>query len=174
MQNVQIDLETMGPNPDGAIVTIAAVEFDLTTRKMGREFYRKVALATSVKLGMRIDAGTVIWWLGQSEKARDEIRMGGLPIEYVLDEFTAWAPKNMHPWGNSASFDCGILSTAYKLSGKPQPWFWSRERCFRTWHNTFAHIHKYDPKNKTGVAHNALDDCKFQIEHVWRVLEAGR
>ena len=69
MNQVMIDVESMGPNPTGALVSIAAVEFDLTTRKMGREFYRKVALATSVKLGMRMDPGTVIWWLGQSDKA---------------------------------------------------------------------------------------------------------
>ena len=174
MKSVMIDLETMGKNPTGAIVTIAAVEFDIPTQTIGREFYRKVALATSVELGMTMDPGTVLWWMGQSDKARDEVRMGGLPIRYVLDEFTKWAPKDMEPWGNSASFDCGILSTAFALAGMAQPWFWSRERCFRTFHNTFTHLAKYDTKEKTGVAHNALDDCKFQIEHIFKIARGGK
>lgn len=169
-----LDVECFGPDPDGALVSIAAVEFDTVTRTMGREFYRKVALATSVKLGMRMDPGTVIWWLGQNEKARDEVRMGGLPIEYVLDEFAAWVNPKTLLYGNSASFDCTILATAFKLAGKPMPVHWSRFRCFRTWHHTFTHIHKYDPKNKSDEAHHALYDCKFQIEHIWRVLGAGR
>lgn len=173
MTTIMLDVESMGLNPTGALVSLAAVEFDIPTRSIGREFYRKIALATSVKLGMTMDPGTVLFWIGQSQKARDEIRMGGLPIEYVLDEFSAWAPKGMIPYGNSAAFDMGILSTAYKLAGKPQPWHWSRERCFRTIHNTFAHIAKYDPSKKTGVAHDPRYDCRFQIEHLFLLADGG-
>ncbi|MWP21778.1 3'-5' exoribonuclease, partial [Escherichia coli] len=39
MNNLMIDLETMGKNKDAPIVSIGAVFFTLETRDIGQEFY---------------------------------------------------------------------------------------------------------------------------------------
>ena len=44
MLDVMLDLETMGTQPDAAIVAIGAVEFDLEAAQLGRRFYQPVTL----------------------------------------------------------------------------------------------------------------------------------
>jgi exodeoxyribonuclease VIII len=63
MNNVMVDLETMGNGPAAAIVAIGAVEFDPDTGQLGREFYREVDLEDSAFRGGVIDASTVLWWM---------------------------------------------------------------------------------------------------------------
>lgn len=169
--NTMIDIETLGTRPGDIIVSIGAVEFDLTTGKLGREFYKVIHAGNAAQYGLKIEAGTVMWWLTQSEQARKSIAFGGLPLREVLEAFSAWAPKDMKPFGNGATFDLGLLRANYDAVGLPAPWHFSRERCFRTLKAAHADIAE-DPRE--GTYHNALDDAKHQANHLIKIVRARR
>lgn len=76
MNHCMIDLETMGTSPGCAIASIGAVIFDPERPHDGStapEFYAVVDLASCQSVGLTMDAGTVYWWLTQSQKAREAV-----------------------------------------------------------------------------------------------------
>jgi hypothetical protein len=102
MQDVMLDLETMGNGPNAAIVAVGAIEFDAATNTLGQRFYRGVNLETAVAEGGVIDASTVMWWLRQSDEARKDICGDGLPLRQVLAEFSEWLAslgEGVKVWG---------------------------------------------------------------------------
>lgn len=172
--DLMIDLETMGLPPDGALISIGAVFFDIPTQTVGPTFSRTIHLATSVRDGGKINAATVMWWLRQGDDARKSVAYGGADIHVVLKEFSEFidgvcGKKTVRPWGNSASFDMGILGGAYQRSNLEVPWFWANERDFRTVQNLYSGAVKYDPSEKGDGAHDAAVDARFQVEHLFKI-----
>lgn len=175
MHNIMIDLETMGNGPSAAIVAIGAVAFDLDAQTIGDEFYARVDLASSVEHGGSIDASTVMWWLTQSDAARNEIaRAGGEHIAVALSNFSVWsasesAKRDMIVWGNGASFDNVILRGAYHRIDAKTPWDWWNDRCYRTVKAQNRHVRI----ERNGTHHNALDDARSQALHLLAIRAAG-
>jgi DNA polymerase III epsilon subunit-like protein len=169
MADVMIDLETMGTRPDAPIIAIGAVTFDMRNGTLGEHYYTTVNLASSVELGSRIDASTVMWWLKQDEQARKDV-CGGAQQDATLAlmEFGLWlhqyaAPeKAVRPWGNGADFDCVILKEHYAKAGITLPWEFWNVRCYRTLAGLYPNI----PRQHKGTKHNALDDAIAQAEHL--------
>jgi hypothetical protein len=162
--HVMIDLETMGTRPDAAIVSIAAVEFDITTGEFGRKFYEKVELQSCLDLGMTVDGATIMWWLNQDEAARRELRNGQRNLNWVLFKLTHFlaACQEGQVWGNGISFDLAILSNAYRAVGQQRPWSHRVERDMRT-----MVMLNPDVKATTafrGIKHHPVADCLHQIE----------
>ena len=162
MNNIMIDLETMGTGPSAAIIAIGAVEFD--ENSIGRKFYEVVTLESSVANGGVIDPSTVMWWLGQSEEARETIRVHGMHINVVLAKFSQWIDYSdeLQIWGNGAGFDNVILETAYQRSGHECPWKFFNNRCYRTVKALYPEVDAV----RSGVHHNALDDAITQAQHM--------
>jgi exodeoxyribonuclease VIII len=170
-----IDLETMGLPPAGAIVSIGACMFDLDRCEIGPKFKRNINLATAVRDGGVIDAGTVCWWLTQGDDARKSILIDNYDIRQVLTEFGEWiaqhsSVKDVRVWGNGAAFDLTVLNSAYRRSDIRTPWSFSRERCFRTVRNMYPAV-VYDPEQKGDGAHDALTDAIFQAEHLFAIKQ---
>jgi hypothetical protein len=170
--DLMIDLETAGGPPDGALMQIGAVFFDLQTQTLGPQFLQNVHLATAVNAGGKIDPATFIWWLGQSDKAR-EVRFNGRAIVDVLNNFRIWIGQtcrleDVRVYGNGASFDLTILGSAYKRSPIDVPWRYGNERCFRTVRNLYPSV-EYDYASKGEDAHNALHDAVFQVQHMFKI-----
>lgn len=171
-EDLMIDVECMGGPPDGALMQIGAVFFDMQACTLGPRFQQNIHLATSVREGGQMDAGTVLWWLGQSDEAR-KVRFGGQDIKDVLREFKLWVAgacrfEDVRPWGNSASFDLSIVGGAYKRLGLEAPWYWTNERCFRTVRSRYPSV-EYNPDEKGDMAHEALTDAIFQAEHLFKI-----
>ena len=172
---VMVDLETMGGPPDGAIAAIGACFFNERTGEIGPTFYQVVHLGSAQADGGQIDAATVTFWLGQPDKARMEIRFGGLHIHKVLQSFSDWIletcrHEDVKLYGNGATFDLVILRSAYKRAKIPLPWYWTGERCFRTVRNRYPQV-EYNPDDKGEDAHNALADAVFQAKHLGKIQE---
>lgn len=170
-QNLMIDLECMGTEEDAALCSIGAVFFDYNAGTLGPTFEQTIHLATSVRDGGVIEPGAVLWWLGQSQPARDSIRFGGRDHRVVLQEFSNFIGEHCRhedviPWGNSNAFDLTKLSRAYRRVGIEIPWYWSRERDFRTIRNWYKARVDYTPDDKGDGAHNALADAIYQAEHM--------
>lgn len=173
--DLMIDLETMGVPPYAPIVAIGAAFFNIRRRAIGPTYHQAINLATAVRDGGVIDCGTVMWWLQQSEEARNAICYSAHDNRKVLAEFAEWIAMycrhiDVRPWGNGSSFDLTILGGAYDRIGMKRPWRFNNERDFRTVRNIYPKV-VYDPSEKTGTAHRADEDAIFQIEHLFKIKD---
>lgn len=176
--DVMVDVECLGGPPNGALVQIGAVFFDIKTRSMGPTFLENINLADAVRHGGVIDAATCMWWMGQPDKAREGIRFGGSEIAVVLQRFSDWIKQtcrheDVRPWGNSASFDLPLIDSACQRVGLAPPWHWINQRCFRTTRFLYPKV-EYDTSEKGDDAHNALADAKFQVRHLFKIADSRR
>lgn len=174
MINIMLDLETMGADPNSAIVAIGAVAFEFDKKDPLDQFYKKVTLASSVNNGGIMNPSTVLWWMNQSQSAREEIVSAETDINYALKCFTIWvdglrgaSPQNkLQIWGNGSDFDNVILHSAYRHANMPAPWQFWENRCYRT----MSAMHTNTRLVRKGTHHNALDDARSQAEHLMRIM----
>lgn len=131
MNDLMIDLETMGNKPNAPIVAIGAVFFNPMTGDLGPQFYTAVNLASELAAGAAPDGDTINWWLKQSSEARAAITSDeAKPIAEALDALTNFVtrsceqPKYLKVWGNGAAFDNVILREAYERCSKAPCWNW--------------------------------------------------
>lgn len=172
--HVMIDLETMGTDPYSPILSIGAVRFRFDDQPIEGEdmFYQVVKLDSCMEMGLRASASTISWWMQQSDEAKAIfVDAEAMPLPNALDEFTTWwSSRPDEIWGNSISFDGGILKDAYRVCKKEAPWAFWRERCYRTMKSLPAVA---DVKLKrTGTHHNALDDAYSQAMHLREIYKA--
>ena len=168
MNDVMLDLETMGTSPRAAIIAIGAVAFDLETGELGDTFYSVVDLNSSIEAGGIVDASTILWWMGQSEAARLAIlnpdSPGGWLLRNALGRFNVWMGqfeyKSVKLWGNGAGFDNVILRSAYEMTKTHVPWMHYNDRCYRTAKALLPTVRV----EREGVHHNALDDAVYQAK----------
>lgn len=168
MNHVMVDLETLSNTSNALIVAIGAVRFD--GRQVSNDkFYTIINAKSAQRVGGHIDAGTVMWWLQQSEKARTAIlSQDALPIEAGLKAFAEWIRKSplQGIWGNGSDFDNVILRSAYESINWVAPWAYGQNRCYRTIKNLNHGI----PFVHGGTAHDALEDAVAQAKHLCEIL----
>lgn len=164
-----LDLETMSTKTNAAIIAIGAVRFD--AEGVREKFYIPVTLASSIELGLKVDAGTIGWWMKQSDEARavindpDSVHLGS-----ALVKFNEWLKSlrghedEILLWGNGSNFDNVILRSAYEAVGYPNgsPISPFNDRCYRTVKNANADI----LLERTGTHHNAVNDAESQANHL--------
>ena len=164
-ERCMIDIETLGTDPGAAIVSIGAVRFTVDGG-IEDELFVSVDVESCQDYGLRIDASTVIWWLGQSADAREQLR-GGDDLEHALRELRAFVDGCDEVWANSPSFDLTILEAAYECVGLSIPWNFWEERDYRT----LRAVLEWPDREQDGTAHDALDDARFQAECLIEALE---
>lgn len=105
MNNLMIDLESMGKKPNAPIVSIGAVFFDPQSGELGQEFYTAVNLESAMEQGAVPDGDTILWWLRQSSEARSAICVDdAMPISSALSELSYFInrhsdnPKYLKVW----------------------------------------------------------------------------
>lgn len=172
MNDLMLDLETLGNKSNSALLSIGAVEFNRYTGEYGREFYKIIDLQSSLDAGLTINGSTFYWWLQQSQSARDEICKEGEHIMTVLSKFNEFIKslnRDILIWGNGARFDIGILEDAYVRCGyNKMPWNFRNERDVRTILDLAPHIKNSIPV--ISIEHHPIHDCKFQIQYVSKIL----
>ena len=171
MNDIMLDLETMGTDANAAIIAIGAVGFDINTRAIGDTFYVTVTLESSVKHGGVIDPSTVLWWMEQGDEARSGFSSATTSIEHALSQFSSWAGtqssvSSLRVWGNGAGFDNVVLGSAYKRLGMSAPWKFWNDRCYRTIKAQYPNV----KLARMGTHHNALDDAISQAKHLINML----
>lgn len=160
-----IDLETLGTRYDSYILSIGVAAFNIETGSIIDTFHIK----TMCDDNFNIDLPTVMWWLNQSEAAREAItdRDKVKPIEMALNELSTFipSPKDAVVWGNGSSFDITLLDHAYHKCSLKQPWQFCNVRDMRTIVD-LATIKGFDKKRIPfdGTAHDALADARHQAE----------
>lgn len=171
MNNIMLDIETLGDVSYSSILSIGAVKFDINTGETGDTFYVTVDLQSCLDAGLIITASTFNWWLEKDEAARNSL-LNSLktPLVDALSLFNEYCTKYYDIWGNSPRFDCGILANAYEKVGLDIPWDFRKERCVRTlvgFNPSIKANHKH-----TGVAHHALSDCYNQIDYCVKIYNS--
>lgn len=182
MNNLMIDLETMGKKPNAPIVSIGAVFFNPQSGELGPEFYAVVSLESAMESGAVPDGDTILWWMKQSAEARAAICIDDvMPISDALSELdhfivrNADNPKYMKVWGNGANFDNVILRGAFERAGQLCPWAFWNDHDVRTI-VTLGRTIGFDPKRDMpfdGDMHNAQADARHQAKYVsatWQKL----
>jgi len=162
-----LDLETMGNGPDAAIVAIGAVEFDLEAGEIGEKFYMVVDLESAIQMGGIMDASTVLWWMQQSDEARNVFTRQGETITKSMLMFSRWLRErgdrsDVRVWGNGVAFDNVILAGSYRRHNVTPPWSGRNNRCYRT----VMKLHPHVKMQRVGVHHNAVDDAENQARHL--------
>lgn len=170
MNDIMLDLETLGTRPGCVIVSIGAVFFDASG--LGAEFSMAIDIADAQAQGLAIEADTVRWWMGQTPEAKEAFGFGGNPLRFALREFARWATDNARPsaprvWGNGADFDLAILTEDYARCAIIQPWRYVHGRCYRTLAALYPQIAK---RALPAVAHVALHDARAQALHAADIL----
>ncbi|WP_194162338.1 exonuclease, partial [Escherichia coli] len=132
--HLMIDIETMGKNPNAAIISIGAIFFDPQTGDMGPEFSKTIDLDTA---GGVIDRDVIKWWLKQSREAQSAILTDEIPLDDALLQLREFIAENsgeffVQVWGNGANFDNVILRRSYERQGIPCPWHYHNDRDVRT------------------------------------------
>lgn len=169
-RHIMIDIETMGLEPNAAIISIGAVHFDKAN--LFTEFYTSVSLKSCLDLGLTTTQSTVDWWQKQSVEARMAWQNEDAPtLPDALVKFNRWALgigslSEICPWGNGADFDLTILGSAHRALQVDPPWKYYNHHCFRTMKNMF----RVADFPRQGTHHNALDDAKHQALHLQRIL----
>lgn len=155
-----IDIETLSTKSYAAIISIAAVPFCLKTGAIGTPLGLHITLESNEALGLRYDASTIYWWLGQPKDVQDAyLAQDKVSINLALQSLSAMVNKDTVVWGNGPRFDMGILHNAYERAGLPVPWHYTSERCVRT----ILSLSPQGAMEFNGTKHRAVDDALHQI-----------
>lgn len=164
MNDLMIDLETLGTTPDAAIVSVGAVWFDPRSDELGEELYRVVNLSAQSR---RIDPNTVLWWMGQPPAARAVFQQREqdkrLLLSTVLGDLSEFiGPAQPRVWSQGASFDVVLLEDAYRQFEMQPPWKFWNIRDTRTVYDLASN------DDRGATAHHALADAIAQAKRVQR------
>lgn len=173
MNNVMIDIETLGKKRGCPVLSIAAVQFDLQTGNVGETFYERMSYDAALTYDQP-DPATLQWWEKQSAEARDAAFNGKRPPVSVAVELRAFLNNagggRCIPWGNGSVFDITLLEGWFDRVD-PQidargddiyPWkFWDIADL-----RTLVRLSGIDVSAIpfTGEKHNALADALHQVK----------
>lgn len=166
MNNIMLDIETMGTGQNAAILSIGACYFDPLTGDIGETFHEQINLDSYGE----IDASTVIWWMKQDDEARSKFYDNGKArhINEVLQDFAKFVKPKSQVWGNGIAFDNVKIDNTYRNRGLKTPWDLWNDRDVRTMVE-LGKIKGVDPKRDLpfeGVKHDALADSIHQAKYV--------
>ena len=174
--DLMLDLETLGTFMNAPIITVGACFFDIRTGEIGETFYRRIDIAEAMRYG-KADPETLRWWLKQDPAAQMELAKKGRGALDVLVDLKDFYNKGHDAklWCNGPGFDATILDYAYdRVCGQKAPWpFWNVRDCRTVCQLAEGLVKKPAAFTRDAVAHNALDDCIFQVGYVskmWRAL----
>ncbi|EBC2122183.1 3'-5' exoribonuclease [Salmonella enterica] len=181
MNNVMIDIETMGTQHHSAIVSVAIAIFNLLTGEIFAEEYIRIRWKEDCKIcGGKIDPDTVEWWLKKSPEARAELITSDdqLPLSDSLMRLFEFIRKHcdggpVYVWAKSPSFDLSLIKDAAErcaISSEEIPWKFWNERDVRTIEGVGAQLNIPLPYGKKDVTHHALADVRGQISNVATVM----
>lgn len=189
-QHIMVDLETWGVEPYSIITQIGACVFDPYERDPDKRIKQSFEVCVDPigyqKIGGRVSADTVCWWMQDAQHDARESWLKTLKFEPAL----AWAGlmewlehcenalkaedkdlqvKNLY-WGNGADFDMPLLTQMAKLLNVETPWKFTDMRCFRTLKNLSGNIDYRPDHNK--LSHTALGDALYQAHWAANIVQA--
>lgn len=173
--NLMLDLETASTRPDAAILSIAIVPFSLDANEPAPEvdhYYEVIDMLSCWLEGDKADEATQEWWMRQDPRAKHELQSRqGIIVRTAIREaynYLCYLAEQYELviWSQGVDFDFPILEHALckYTECKELPYFYWNKMDVRT----VLKLEGVDYRNieRTGTAHNALDDCYTQIKNV--------
>jgi hypothetical protein len=156
------------------LLSLGAVKF--TQEEVLDRFYVAIDPVSCERIGLRMDASTVLWWMSKDRAlAREALLENGSPmisISDALQGFADWfGPESVPLWGNGATFDNVILRNAYTVAGMEPPWKFWHDRCHRTLKSLAPEIKPERNPFSNGIEHHALGDALWQVEQLQGVAK---
>lgn len=162
MKDVMIDIETFGNGKNALICQIGGIYFDRKTGETSKHFKVNIDARSVEKSGGQFDADTVYWWLSQSRDAIDSITSDPkFDITVAMNDFNDFLKDADAVWSH-ATFDFVIVTETLKRLGIKPKFPYKVARDIRTL-TDLAKVNTKKPRS--GIHHDALDDCKYQIAY---------
>jgi exodeoxyribonuclease VIII len=170
VEHVMLDIETLGKGNDACILSIGMVKFNPSTDEIYDQIYVAVEPESCQAVGLKMDASTVMWWMSDERNiARGNMmRDERVDLQSALFGVAEWFGDDKPVWGNGATFDNVILSSAFAACRIERPWKFWHDRCYRTLKSMAPQVKLV----RSGVYHNALDDAISQAKHMQAVVKA--
>lgn len=177
-KDIMVDIETLGKNSNSTIFQIAAVSFDIKTGEQYSKFNQIADIAHNNFLD--VDGSTLKWWLNTDKELLTKLLNDGLgSSEILLTNFLAWIHnqsddiKNVYLWGNGILFDNKMIQYQLNDIGEIYPIYYKNDRDVRTILELASMKLGISEKELKArymddslVAHDAIDDCIYQINLV--------
>ena len=162
MNDIMLDIETLGTGPNAVIIQIAALDFNRETGEIGDHVDLALSLKESMDKGFSVDASTLSWWLETDSKLLSRIVSSGGGIQDRLFKLRNFLNKPEVKIWSHATFDFPLVQNYLKTFGV-EPVDFRAARDIRTLVDLSGiNLDDYDWNAKT---HDALDDCKFQVRY---------
>lgn len=166
MEDLMLDIETMGVEYDAAIIQIGACYFNRYTGEISKVFCENINLKESVAKGFTVNKSTEEWWQQQNQDILNDILTNNKSPEMVADNFANFLGnpyrRGLSVWSH-ATFDFVLVNNFLKAFGK-KPMNYKSAKDIRTLVDLSGiNLNNYDWG--AGKTHNALDDCKFQVQY---------
>jgi hypothetical protein len=166
MNHIMLDIETLGTDPSSVITSVGAVVFNES--KILARLDVHLPIQPQLDRGRTITEGTILFWLKQSEEARQQLIKGqakAVKVSEGLKEITAFFKSHdiVGVWGNGVGFDNVMLKDLYQTAKMPVPWAFWMDADYRTIKNLWG---ENAPVNRVGVFHNGVDDAETQAVHL--------
>jgi len=169
MNDVMVDIEALGNGKNGLICQIGACYFDRRTGEIGKTFKVNIDPVDAQKHGAELDADTVIWWLSQSQEARESILNGDkLKLATSIAMFVDFVRPAKAIWSH-ATYDFVMLNeTCRRLNMRQLPFRKARDI------RTLVDMSGVYIKNikREGTHHDALADCLHQVKYCVKCFKA--
>lgn len=166
MNDVMIDIETLGTSADCTILAIAAVRFDRLTGEIGGELHERIDPCGQNR---HVCTQTLKWWAKQPQGVFAEAMSGETRLGQALHDLFVFVEPSDLVWAQGTDFDFKVLDHAFDSRMIQKPWPYYAKRDTRTLYDVAG----FDPRTIQceGTLHNALDDCKHQIRCVVAALQ---
>lgn len=182
--DLMLDLETLGNSHKPAVIQISAVPFVLNSRELLdiKPFNCHINLKSIVDTKkFDIDLSTLNFWLKQDQEVINNVLITSLSgkgkhLLTVLEDFRDYVSElrvNHHTdlfvWGNGVMNDNNWLQSLYCSLDEEYPLEFWQHRDVRTVIDFAELLTTKNYKRESvfkGMPHNAIDDCKFQIEYL--------
>ncbi len=164
MKDLMIDIETLSSATDAVMIQLAGVYFDRNTGECGEEFCMNIDENSCIDQGFKTNESTLAWWATQDQAILQAIRTNTHDVKHVTEAFFNFyrsGGKDVQVWSH-ATFDFVIVQNYLEKLHK-KFMYHKNARDIRTLVNlSGVDLTAYDWNKKT---HNALDDCKFQVQY---------
>ncbi len=167
--DVMVDVETTGRWPDrSAILQIGAVRFNLEHQTIDPDVFDRCMIVPPHRFW---EEDTREWWLSQKQSVLQGILDRGEPTRDVMGDFFAWSNKHpsMRFWAKPTSFDFMFIQSYFMDHGYPNPYHYRVAKDVNSWVHALHFPHEVPTVDQSdlGDAHNAFNDCLYQIEFVF-------
>jgi len=174
---IMLDNETLDLGPRSAMLQVGIIAFPLDDPETEeRRIDQYLPIQPQIALGRTFSFETMLWWMGQDDKARqrfidnrgndmDELTALVRSVHRKLTELIESVGKqNVEIWAKGPQFDVVNLETLFVDCGLEAPWSYDSVMDLRTLMRLAGVSSRGDDVDKSGIVpHVAISDCQFQI-----------